>query len=301
MEDLRLTAKLAAIGLVSWLVPFDKFAPTARKIRHWRGEVREYGIEPIVADILGDRVSSQRAHQIDAEWRAKILEARMQILALHRPRRSWEAKIQMQGLEHLDAALAKKSGAILWVSDFVYSSLITKIAFWQAGYPVSHLSRRGHGFSPSPYGVRVLNKLWTSIEDRFVNERITIDSACTSAALRVVRNRLAANSIVSITVGSQARNTVQLPFFKGEICLATGPVHLSQTSQAPLLPVFTFRNESEEYTVCIGPAISEQVITQQIYAKMIGAYVAVLERFVLRYPDQWSGWRRVVKRSGSNA
>jgi hypothetical protein len=231
-EDVRYTVKLATTALLSWLLHVDELSSAARKIRQMRGK-QARRIDLIVARVLSEHISIQRAYEIDFDWRVRCLEERMQILALHRPGRSWQPKIQMNGLEHLEAALKKKSGALLWVSDFVYSSLIIKMAFHQAGYEVSHLTRPQHGFSPSPYGVRVLNPAWTKIEDRFIAERITIHEENTDAALELLQRRLAANRVVSITVGSWARRTADLSFFKGTIRLATGPAHLSRVCHTP--------------------------------------------------------------------
>ena len=303
VRDLREAAKLTGTTLVSWLMPVDKLCSVARKIRRVRedGAGRSCQIDLIVARVLSEYISRQRACEIDADWRARVLEARMQILALHRPGRSWQPKIQMHGLEHLEAALEKKSGALLWVSDFVYSSLITKMAFCQWGYAVSHLTRPEHGFSVTPYGVRFLNPLWTRIEDGFIAERVTIDKESPDTALKLLRSRLAANGVVSITVGNWARRTIDLPFFKGVISLATGPVHLSQTCLAPLLPVFTVRCANGEYHVSIGSAIDGQTTSQPNYARTVRSYVETLKKYVLRYPDQWNGWMRNIRREESES
>jgi lauroyl/myristoyl acyltransferase len=300
LGDARQTAKLAATGLVSWLLSVDKLSSAARTIRRMRGEQpnRTNRIDLVVARVLSECVSRQRACEIDADWRARVLEARMQILALHRPCRSWQPVIRMHGLEHLEAALGRKSGALLWVSDFVYSSLITKMAFCQAGYGVSHLTRPEHGFSGTPYGVCVLNPLWTKIEDRFIAERITIDQEGTDTALELLRRRLTANRVVSITVGRWARRTLDFPFFRGTIRLATGPVHLSQTCHAALLPVFTVRSDGA-YHVSIGSAIDGQIASQGDYLRTVQSYVNTLKEYVLRYPDQWNGWARNIRREGS--
>jgi lauroyl/myristoyl acyltransferase len=300
--DLRDTAKLAGTALVSWLFPVEELSWVARKIRYIRGvgTGRSHRIDSIVARVLSEYISKQRAEEIDLDWRARVLEARMQILALHRPGRSWHPRIHLRGLEHLENALGRKSGALLWVSDFVYSSLITKMAFCQAGYSVTHLSRVGHGFSNTPFGIRVLNPLWIKIENQFIAERIIIDNENASRALGLLKSRLSANGVASITVGSQARRTLDVPFFKGAISIATGPAHLSQTSQAPLLPVFTFRCYSGAYVAEIGCPICGQTTSQEDYARMVGTYVTMLKQYVLSYPDQWNGWMSHVWREKSD-
>jgi lauroyl/myristoyl acyltransferase len=164
---------------------------------------------------------------------------------------------------------------------------------------VSHLTRPQHGFSGSPYGVRFLNPIWTKVEDRFIFERITIDKESSNAALELLRTRIAANRVVSITVGSWARRVLDLPFFKGTIRLATAPAHLSCAFGAPLLPVFTVRSERGEYHVSISAAVDKQTSEPGDYAPMIRSYIKTLVEYVFRYPDQWNGWMRHVRRQGS--
>ena len=214
----------------------------------------------------------------------------MQILALHRPGQRWRPEIRWHGFANVDAALALGSGAILWVSDFVYSSLITKMAFDQAGVAVSHLSRPNHGFSISPFGIRFLNPLWASIEDRFIAERVLIVDCDAREALKTLRTRLASNHVVSVTVSDTARRRLKVSFFRGAICIATGPPHLSRASRAPLLPVFTLRAEDGVYDVIVSPALDVDHVGEADYATSIRAYVTMLEARVLTNPDQWNGW-----------
>jgi lauroyl/myristoyl acyltransferase len=296
-RDVWQSLKLAEASLLACVLPVDYLsiaAPRIRRVRdRWTNHPNQ--IELIVSRTLSDLISKERAYEIDFEWRASVLESRMQIIALHRPYGVWKPTIKIAGVEHIQRAIQHGSGALLWVSDFVYSSLITKMAFCDAGYEVSHLSRPEHGFSGTPYGIHVLNPLWTSIEDRYIAERIMIQEGNATAALEIIRNRLAANRVVSITVAGWGRRRVDVPFFNGAVCLATGPAHLSKTSGAPLLPVFTYRTASGEYSVSIDPPLDTQVCAES-YAPAIRSYVKSLEKHVLAYPGQWNGWMRCVKR-----
>jgi lauroyl/myristoyl acyltransferase len=214
----------------------------------------------------------------------------LQILALQRPGRRWKPRIRLQGLNHLTDALEGGRGAVLWNSDFVYTPLIAKIALHQAAFPVVQLSRPEHGFSVSPFGVRFLNPIWAELEDRFLSERVVIEKDDASAALKTLRERLAANQVVSITVAETGRRTLDTKFLHGTLRVATGPVHLARTTGAPLLPTFAVRNEAGAYKVLIGPALPVDDRADPPYSTAIRAYAAQLEPFVRMYPDQWNGW-----------
>jgi lauroyl/myristoyl acyltransferase len=294
------TAVFLVLGLVSWLWPVDRLLWPARMLRRMKGTHTNIQTQTPPAQVPPPYFSRHYAARND-----RLLEAKMQILALHRPGRRWEPKIRWKGLEHLDAALSRKSGAILWDSDFVYHSLLTKMAFHQAGYDITQLARRGHGFSGSPFGIRFLNPYTIKIEDRFLADRVMINDDNT---LDRLRERLEANKVIVIMVWNKARRIVELPFFtNGNILIASGPVHLAHISDAPLIPVFTIRAEDGVYDISVGPALdvpraSEVPPNSKIdYDRIIKSYVDMLEPHVLSHPDQWRGWDTVIWRHDSTS
>ena len=104
------------------------------------------------------------------------------------------------------------------------------------------------------------------------------------AALATLRERLAGNQLVSITVAETGRRTLAATFLGGRLRLATGPVHLARTSGAPLLPIVAVRKEDARYTVSIEPRWMSRDSDHPPYSAAIRAYAAMLEGFVRPYP-----------------
>jgi lauroyl/myristoyl acyltransferase len=289
--DLSRAAKLLSLTPPSWLLPVDSLLPVARKLRSLRVAATPIaGRARSLAQVLSDYVTMQQAFAIVSDLSDRLVEAQMQILALHRPARRWQPMIRWHGFDNIAAALDRGLGAILWVSDFVYGSLVTKMALHQSGIAVSHLSRPSHGFSVSPFGIRFLNPLWTRIEDQFIAERVMIIGNEASEALKILRMRLASNHVVSILVADTARRTLDTKFFRGAIRIATGPPHLSHVSGAPLLPVFTLRGDDGVYDVMIGRPLDVGCAEESNYALAVRTYAMMLESQVLAHRDQWNGW-----------
>jgi lauroyl/myristoyl acyltransferase len=287
-SDVQVTAILLAMGLVSWLCPIDRLLSAARLLRKLKPSRVNGQADAASAASLPPVLAMQQSAHVD-----RLYEARMQMLALHRPRRRWKPNIRWHGLEYLQAALDRGSGAILWDGNFVYRTLITKMAFQQAGYPFVQLSRQGHGFSDTPYGIRYLNPYAIAIEDRYLAERIFISDDQT---LDHLRKRLAENKVVGILVWHKGRRTVEVPFLKeGAIRIATGPIYLSHTSGAPLIPVFTTRDEDGVYDLTVGPPLDVPAASEVPsgfrldYKGIVRSYVNMLEPHVLRHPDQFNG------------
>ena len=124
--------------------------------------------------------------------------------------------MEVDGLEHLQAALATGRGAVLWVMPLVFAPLVTKRSLAEAGIAVHHTSRLSHGFSPTWLGQTLLNPIRTRIERRYLAERIVLPlEGMSAAASRHVLGLLRANRVVSLTLGVMARRSLACGGHKG--------------------------------------------------------------------------------------
>ncbi len=118
--------------------------------------------------------------------------------------------------------------------------------------------------------------------------------------------RLRFNGIVSISAmvdaqaRTQARNSIQVPFFHGSISLSTGPANLALRAGAPLLPGFTIRTAAGEFEVDIGPPldVEERPDGKNPHVAALQQYAETLEAYVLRFPHLWPNWSYLEVDSG---
>ena len=222
--DAVLPFYLAGMAVVAATVPS----------RHWRRICRAL---TIAGGTLSGRHSRRTANiasvlrgyhddadAADIAWEQGIAhnEARLHCLPFYCGRR-WHPDIRIDGLDHVEEALAQGRGAILWTQPMAYSDIVTKMAFHQAGHAISHLSRPAHGLTRSRLFAPLFNPIWTSVERRFLAERLVIEGGRVGPVMATITQRLAENKLVSITVGAQARQTCRVPFFQRS-CRA-GPGH----------------------------------------------------------------------------
>lgn len=288
------------MAAVSWLLP-----PAA-----WRGYARAIGVGQrllgrsesaalarkvaLVADVARpDRTSES----IVSAHVANRIEARLHAVASWRPG-GWHPEIAVEGVDHIDCGLAAGNGAILWVADFVFHGLVSKIGLSRAGYDVSHLSGPRHGWSSTRFGVRVINPVQTGAEARFLKERVIMSDLDLPtpyrvvAAMRALRKRLSKNGVVSISALTSDWGPEDVDFYRGRIRLASGPPSLAHASGAPLLPVFAFRDESGFRVVVEPPICMRADLDRQEAASFAASdYARLLAGYVKRYPEQWMGWR----------
>ena len=229
------------------------------------------------------------------ELEAHQLELRLQILRtlfVH----NWQPQIDIRGVSHIEAALAAGRGTILWISRFAFADTIGKIGLHMAGYPVVHLSRSIHGFSTTRFGRRWLNPIYRRAENRYLTERVTLQEDAPAVALRRLRNALANNGVVSITVYSWGAQVVEAPFLGGRIRIGTGAPGLAWKTGARLLPVLVIQDPQ---TGQFGVFIDEPLVVDQSSPKgeaekgVVTDYLSQLQPHVLAYPGQWLEWQNL--------
>jgi lauroyl/myristoyl acyltransferase len=80
------------------------------------------------------------------------------------------------------------------------------------------------------------------------------------------------------------RSDVRLPFFGRLAPFPIGPFRLARASGAPVLPAFCVLGEDARYHVSLEPPIWVGAGEEEAG---LGRLVAVMERYVSAYPDQW--------------
>jgi Bacterial lipid A biosynthesis acyltransferase len=283
--DFLQTVKIAALAALAWTTPPSLWRKAAAATLRLR---------PIDRNLLLYRVLEAASGPIelaafDDLRRNYSREAKLQILGLNGPWRSWSPDVVLQGESNLRKALGNGKGAILWVAESVFGTLILKMALKQANYHACQLSRPTHGFSVSPFGIRFLNPLWIRVEDRFIGERVFIEGQDAARAMPILRDRLAANGVVIISLGPEAKRFVEVPFFRHHIRLPTGPMRLAQSTGAALLPTFSRTVGTGRFEVSIESAL-ELSGGPDAYERIATAFAEHLERYVRANPEQWIGW-----------
>ncbi|HEY2387009.1 MAG TPA: hypothetical protein VGK30_08615 [Candidatus Binatia bacterium] len=303
--------ELMAIGVlapVAWLLP-ERLWPRAghvvsRAIASFWPAITRTRVTTL-AEALRGRAIDLDVHGLRVAILDGYMEERLEILRAHRPD-GWRPRLRLLGREHIGAALAAGRGAVLWTAPFSHADLVIKMALAQAGLATSHLSASSRGFSPnacfqrrpSRFGMRVLSPLRTRVEDRWLHTRITMPDDGSLAYTRQIDRRLRENGLVSIRAGDHGQRAVEVPFLAGTVQLATGAPSLALASDAPLLPVFSLQTAPGAYDVVVEPPLAEQVPVGRAGARdrhqrvdaLARAYARLLERHVLRRPQDWSGW-----------
>ena len=290
--EMSILAVLAVFAIVLPPSLWPGFCSVPAALRHPGKRENKNSEERWVDHVLSETGRPPREHVARIRLRM-ALEARMQFLDRNLLRR-WKPVIRTHGLERIDQALEQGRGVILWVAPSSFTDLLFKWGFHRSGYPVNHLSRPEHGYSRSRLGMRYVNWIKTSVESRYLAQRLVIGKNRESNAVVKLRRLLLDNNIVSITVFYTEGQNGGFNLFSRTVEVSTGPLRLAQSTKSPVLPVFVSRTDKNEFELVVESAINSttQIHKSQIHkskdwSEELERFGRMLEKQVAKHPLQW--------------
>jgi predicted LPLAT superfamily acyltransferase len=289
-----MAARVAFLLPLAWVPPSRTWSPACILLSEAAARLAPRGTARAIEQVrqrCGERDDLPAPHAIVTHTRAGRIERHLQYLRELRPD-GWHPRVELTGAEHIDEALAKGHGCILWVAPTMYAFLVVKKGLSSAGYSLTHLSHIEHGLSQTRLG-RPLSALRTKPEERYLAERLVMTDGSELQRTRDLYARLRANTLVSITAETTwGARMVSGPFLGSTISLPTGAPSLSLASGAALLPTFAIRHTHDHFEVIIEPALAAGPVNDR-HAAVDGLardYIARIDHHVSKHPEQYALW-----------
>ncbi|MBT3904535.1 MAG: lysophospholipid acyltransferase family protein [Rhodospirillaceae bacterium] len=294
VNDVAVFFGLPFLGFVSGLIPQSLWWGVARTISPLSMKMLPSPADHIrerARIFLGDSIGEKALQKFPHDLAANEISRLFLLLGALMPF-DGRLKTPLEGQEHIDAALEKGKGVILWDSHFYFANSATKMALQRAGYKTHHLSHARHGFSDTWIGMKLLNPLWVASEFKFLAERVVIAYDNPAPAMKTLGARLDQNQVVSVTVRDSAKHPVEVPFLGGHLRVAPGAPVMAKRHGAALVPVFTIRQADGTYVTRAEAPIDlpEDLDTRIAVKSAVEQYAQRLEPVVRAYPDQWVDW-----------
>ena len=187
-----------------------------------------------------------------------------------------DARVRVEGVEHLHAALARGRGAI---------SVSGHLGHWELLWLM--LGRLGVPFASI---VRPLDN--PNIEARLARLRtlsgnglIDKHTASRQALLRLRRG----GGLAVLIDQRPKRGGIPVPFFGHDAYTTDGPARLALASGAAVIPCFVVRESDGAWRMVIEPELAVLRTGDRVADayRLTADCTAILERWVRRYPDQW--------------
>ena len=189
--------------------------------------------------------------------------------------------VEVEGLEHLDAAFAKGKGVVAVTGHYGNFPLMM-LYLAHKGYPTSCIIRPMRDDKMEAYVQRQRIK-------HHLNTVYSIPrKECVMNSLKVLKK----NELLFVPVDQNLGSTggVDVNFFGRKASTATGPVVFAQRTGATILPVFIFRTDDRHHRIVIEPPyeLQEAETEQEKMEVNMQAITDFVEKYIRAYPDEWA-------------
>lgn len=222
------------------------------------------------------------ARGIQQHFTASVVDC---LLQLRHPNRL-RANLQIEGREHLDAALAQGNGVIA-LSFHMGNFLLVGASLTLEGYRTHSLFRF--------FGDARIMALVHRDSGAFFSS--LIPSLPRRHAVKQILEALKANETVVILADNLKRGEIETTLFDQPIRSARGPISLALRSGAAVLPMYLIRDYGGGLKLVIEPEM-ELARTENLNSDIAintRRVIHHLENLIRRYPDQWH-WLTVKMR-----
>jgi KDO2-lipid IV(A) lauroyltransferase len=196
---------------------------------------------------------------------------------LGRPLQATLGEMTLDGLEHLQIAMAEHRGALMLsahLGNWEYLSAAAHLT----GYPLSIVVRPLD--SPALDAVAARMRLKTGVE--LIDKR---------GALRPVLEALRRRRMVGVLLDQNAarRESVFVPFFGHVASTSRSLALLSIRTGAPIVPIFTAREAPGRHRVVIEPPLPRPTVNdpEQAIVEMTARCNQIIEAAIRKTPEQW--------------
>ena len=184
-------------------------------------------------------------------------------------------RFTFEGTEFLDQAFARGHGIILVISHLGSWEYLAFLPFLR-GYPCSVVVRR----VKNPYIYEWIQKL------RIKTKLNPIDR---KSSVREILRELRQNHLVAILIDQWAgQEGIWIDFFGEPTSTTSIPVRLAIRTQAALIPAYCLRTGCGQYRIVIKPEVAIQGEEQEREEKTTFALNHLLEKEILKHPEQWT-------------
>ena len=205
---------------------------------------------------------------------------------------------EIRGLQHLEKALARGKGVILWESSFFGRRELAKRILHEHSFSVSPIHKDNHlsGFRNTKTWLSKhwIQRVFHKRERAFVKEIITLTRSDSLTYARELLNRLNHNDILCVAAdGRLGHKFVSIEFLGGAHRFSTGMVSLARLSGATILPMFCICGDGDRTVLIIESpiAIKSDRSREESLEISVRHYASLFESYIRQYPGLYRRWQ----------
>lgn len=227
---------------------------------------------------FGNEKRADELKEISRECFISIAKSGAEILKLVVNHGYMAGRVEIEGKEYLDKALASGKGVILASAHLGnFPLLISKLDI--EGYKIGVIMRRMRDIRTERFLIRKRSKFGMRII--YSQPR----QACVADTLRALRN----NEIVFIPMDQNFGTAgVFVDFFGRKAGTATGPVILAQRTKSAIVPCFIFRQPDNTHRIVFEPQL-RLAEGEGALIDNVQRITSIIEAHIRKHPCEW-GW-----------
>jgi lauroyl/myristoyl acyltransferase len=276
LSDLIPPAWLRCFGKLA--VPVFQFqARKARKRATRRILALRPGIPPAqAARIARQCISNDLFRQLDS------------LVLLRASRRLKLRCTGIEGIEHLDRAIAEGRGVMLLTLHFCATRIAVRYLATR-GYPM--LCVQNHvpqNFSEGRLG-SMLGRRYMELRSRTLPDVAYLQDV--ECGLQILRRLRSGGLVLMQMDGLTAKTIVEGPFFGAPWRFSAGPLDVVRYSNCTVLPMLCLGG-SARFRVRFGPklVVAKASSREEFARANLSVFTSVLEQQVAEHPEEWRGW-----------
>lgn len=199
---------------------------------------------------------------------------------------------EIQGLNHLDDALARGKGVLLTSGHF-YANRLAKSHLARMGYPiVSVRNQRPNNQHLGRLGARFAFPRCLELLHQVIGEEVHVqDPECSLKIFKLLRSGRIVNVHIDAGFASQK---VELPFLGQRRAFSVGLLEIVRLSGCAVLPMLCLVSQRTP-SICFEEPfpLHRGASAEEFVALNLPVLVDKLERQIKEFPEQWELWARL--------
>lgn len=194
--------------------------------------------------------------------------------------------VTIEGKEHLDNALSKGKGVLLFQAHFDAFQMVMP-AVGYSGYKMSQISASASVWKANSSS-RIQEKSF-DIKAEY-EYSLPVHHISVKSSLRPAFRALENNEIVGITIdGGGGKKVVSVRFLGRDANFQQGGADIAIRTGAVIVPAFIITEKGLKHRVILHPPIEvgEMLTRDEKIRKVLQEFAAILEGYVYRYPAQY--------------